>query len=225
MKIELVIAPMQTILYLVTNKISGAVVDESNQPIVAASVMIKNSQKGTITDSAGKFLLSTIDNKVTVVVSCVGFETKEITMSTNNNQPIVLKMSNATLVEVMVVGYGKMKMLSGIVGGISVYRKVTILDSIPITFAKVFKNEAFTTYPNPAAKNGTINLAIKEAGMYDVQVLNNQSKLLNSQQHVTLSTKQVVQFAVPSGALSGVYYIRLINTSNRKQWVDKLVIK
>ena len=219
---------MQTTPNIVTNKISGTVVDEQNQPIVAVSVMIKNSQKGTITDKAGKFLLPTIDNKVTVVVSCVGFATKEITMSTNNNQPIVLKTSSVKLGEVVVVGYpkimGKM-ILTGCSGSKSSTKKVTILDTIPIAFAKVFKNEAFTIYPNPTAKNGIIYLAIKEVGTYDVQLLNNQSKLLYSQQHVTGSTKQVVQFAVPSGAVSGVCYIRLINTLNRKQWVDKLVIK
>ncbi|MBC7721522.1 MAG: carboxypeptidase-like regulatory domain-containing protein [Pedobacter sp.] len=215
----------QPIPNLVNNKISGTVLDEQNQPIVAASVMIKNSTKGVLTNADGKFSLSTTDKKVTVVVSYVGFESKEITMSGNNNQPIILKMSSATLGEVVVVGYGNRRINCTTAGGISVYRKITKIDTITTTIAKVFKNEAFTIYPNPVAKNGTINLSIKEAGMYDLQVLNNQSKLLYSQQHVTESTKQVVQFGVPSGALPGLYYIRLINTINSKQWVDKLIIQ
>lgn len=207
--------------------VSGTIVDEDNTPIAGTSIIIKNTKKGVATDVNGGFTLSTNDNKVTVIISSIGYETKEVILSVNNNKPIVLKISAVTMGEVVVLSYGstvKGKIDLGGVVAISNCKKISPIDTIPLTIAKVFKNQAFTIYPNPIAKNGTINIAIKEAGNYEVQIFNNQSRLLLSQHHSTASVKQVIQLPVPASALPGVYYIRLINTITKKQWVDKLMI-
>lgn len=206
----------------------ATVVDDNYQPIAYASVTTKAKIGIASTDSLGKF---SIDNKyeldsISLVISSVGFETKEISISAKIKAPkiIQLKKKAVQLTDVTVVSYetlrGKMVM-----GGICSIRTVSKLDTIPLAIAKVFKNEAFTIYPNPVNKNGTINISVKEAGTYEVQVLSNQSKLLYSQQHSTRFAKQVIKFAVPSSAIAGMYYVRLLNTVTRKQWVDKLMIQ
>lgn len=213
---------------ILKKNIEGIIVDENQAPIAFASITTKNKMGIAATDSAGIFSLavSNILDSVTLVISSIGYENKEVTLNPASNkiQTLQLKKKITILPEVTVVNYGLIRGKFTL-GAISFYKKVTKIDTIPMVFAKVFKNEAFTIYPNPAPKNSTINLSIKEAGMYDVQVLNNQSKLLYSQQHVTESVKQVVQFAVPSSALPGLYYIRLINTVSHRQWIDKLIIQ
>ncbi|MDI9364615.1 MAG: carboxypeptidase-like regulatory domain-containing protein [Flavobacterium sp.] len=209
--------------------IEGTVVDDNNRPIAFASVTTKAKIGIASTDSLGKF---SIDNKykldsISLVVSSVGYETKEVSISakTKASQVIALKSKAVQLPDVTVVGYGTINCLFGRVGGLVAYRKVSKRDTIPLAIAKVFKNAAFTIYPNPVNKSGTIHIAVKEAGNYEVQILSNQSKLLYTQQHSTQSLKQVIQIAVPSGAVAGMYYVRLINTATQKQGVDKLMIQ
>ncbi len=206
----------------------ATVLDDNHQPIAFASVTTKAKIGIASTDSLGKF---SIDNKyklhsISLVVSSIGYETKEVSISAKNkaSQVIQLKKKAMQLPEVTVVSYETIS-CRGVTGGVSIYRRVSKIDTIPLAIAKVFKNEAFTIYPNPVNKNGTINISVKDAGNYEVQVLSNHSKLFYSQQHSTQSAKQVIQFAVPNGAVAGMYYVRLINTVTHKQWVDKLMIQ
>lgn len=214
---------------LVNTSFGGTVVNENNQPIAFASVTTKAKIGIASTDSLGKF---SIDNKykldsISLVVSSIGYEIKELSISAKTKAPqvIQLKKKAVQLPEVTVVSYGSTLKGKIVMGGICSIRTVSKLDTISLAIAKVFKNEAFTIYPNPVSKNGTIHISIKDAGNYEVQILSNQSKLLYSQQHSTQSAKQVIQFAVPSGAVAGMYYVRFINTVTRKQWVDKLMIQ
>jgi len=207
----------------------ATVVDDNNQPIAFATVTTKSKIGITSTDSLGKF---SIDNKhnldsITLVISSVGYETKEVSISANTKttQVIQLQKKAVQLPDVTVVGYPSNRIACTMGGAISTYRTVSKFDTIPLAIAKVFKKEAFTIYPNPVSKNGTINIAVKEAGNYQVQILSSQSKMLYTQQHSTQSVKQALQLAVPSGAVAGMYYVRLINTATQKQWVDKLLVQ
>lgn len=210
--------------------VEGIVLDDNHQPIPFATVTTKAKIGIANTDSLGKF---SIDNKykldsISLIVSSVGYETKEVSISfkTKTPQVIELKKKALQLPDVTVVSYGSNLKGKIVVGGaVATYRTVSKFDTIPLAIAKVFKNEAFTIYPNPVNKNGIINISVKEAGDYEVQILSNQSKLLYTQQHSTQSLKQVIQLAVPSGAVAGMYYVRLINTATHKQWVDKLMIQ
>lgn len=210
--------------------VEGIVVDDNNQPIPFATVTTKAKIGIASTDSLGKF---SIDNKyrldsISLVISSVGYETKEVSISFKTKAPqvIELKKKALQLPDVTVVSYGSNLKGKIVVGGaVATYRTVSKLDTIPLAIARVFKNEVFTIYPNPVNKNGTINISVKEPGNYEVQILSNQSKLLYTQQHSKQSLKQVIQLAVPSGAVAGMYYVRLINTATHKQWVDKLVIQ
>ena len=207
----------------------GIVVDENNKPIAFASVTTKAKIGIASTDSLGKFSIANkyLLDSISLVVSSIGYETKELSISAKKKaiNIIQLKRKEAVLPEVTVVGYGTTKGKMVVGGYYSTYKNISKLDTIPLAIAKVFKNEAFIIYPNPVNRNSTINISVKEAGTYEVQVLSNQSKLLYSQQHNTQSAKQAIQFAVPADALPSMYYVRLLNTVTHKQWVDKLMIQ
>jgi len=64
-------------------KITGKVVDESNQPLPGASVVVKGTNNGTSTDFDGKFSLNSKTNSGTIVVSFIGYKTKVVTFSSS----------------------------------------------------------------------------------------------------------------------------------------------
>lgn len=85
-------------------KLYGAVIDETGLPVIGASVMVKGTTNGTITDVDGKFEL-TVGNNDVLSVSYIGYETQEIRPS-GNNLVITLKENSQMLNEVVVLGYG-----------------------------------------------------------------------------------------------------------------------
>ncbi len=87
-------------------RISGVVKDASGEPIIGASVVVKGTTNGTITDLDGKFVLDVPANAV-LSVSYVGYTTQEVKAS--NNMNVVLSEDTEMLEEVVVVGYGTQK--------------------------------------------------------------------------------------------------------------------
>ena len=62
--------------------VRGIVVDESGEPVIGATIQIKGTSEGTVTDIDGNFSLSAPANG-TLVVSYVGYETQEVAVSAN----------------------------------------------------------------------------------------------------------------------------------------------
>jgi outer membrane cobalamin receptor len=85
-------------------KISGTVVDESNQSLPGASVLEKGTMNGTETDFDGKFSLNTTSNSGVLVVSFIGYKTVEISFSStkSNLGAIQLEEGGSTLDEIII---------------------------------------------------------------------------------------------------------------------------
>jgi TonB-linked SusC/RagA family outer membrane protein len=94
--------------------ISGQVKDINNDPVVGATVAVKGTTKGTITDSDGKFSLTfSLDEfPITLLFSCIGFLSEEVVVEAETKVDVVLIESIETLGEVMVVAYGTAKKAS-----------------------------------------------------------------------------------------------------------------
>ena len=88
--------------------VTGTVVDQNGEPMVAVTVMEKGISNGTITNFDGVFSLS-VANNATLSVSFVGFKTQETSTTGKSNVRIVLREDNEQLDEIVVVGYGTMK--------------------------------------------------------------------------------------------------------------------
>lgn len=93
-------SPMRSITGTVVSKYDG-------DPIIGASIMVKETNIGTITDLDGNFTINNIpDNKTTLVVSYIGFKTEYIDISGKYNIKVEMEEDAQTLDEVVVVGYG-----------------------------------------------------------------------------------------------------------------------
>lgn len=74
-------------------KVGGKVVDEMNEPIAYANVVLKGSKDGVITDDNGNFYFESAGNYDTLIVSFVGFDKVEVKLvpGLNKDLKIVLK--------------------------------------------------------------------------------------------------------------------------------------
>lgn len=85
----------------ITGKVSGS---DDKLPVIGASVKIKNSPGGTITDEKGAFTLEAKPTDV-LIISFVGYATREVTVGRQISLNILLQPNNNNLTEVVVTGY------------------------------------------------------------------------------------------------------------------------
>lgn len=93
-------AAAETIKGTVTLKADG-------EPLIGASVLVKSSKNGVLTDMDGNFTI-TVDIGQTLVISYIGYDTKEVKI-TSQRMNIQLAENISVLNDVVVVGYGTMK--------------------------------------------------------------------------------------------------------------------
>ncbi len=86
-------------------KVGGIVADESGEPVAFANVLFKNSSEGTITNDNGRFYFETDNTYPTLIVSFIGYKTKEIelTAKVNYDMKIVLEEETEQLNEVVLI--------------------------------------------------------------------------------------------------------------------------
>lgn len=89
---------------------SGIVVDEKGQPLSGASIIVKGTNTGVVSDASGHFTIRVPGGHNTLVASYVGFSSQEIVAAPGSSMNITLKQSNVTVSEVVVTGYGKASM-------------------------------------------------------------------------------------------------------------------
>lgn len=90
------------------NACTGIVSDASGQAIIGASVAVKGSNQGTITDVDGKFHIANVKKGTTLEISYIGYKTQQVTWN-GQTLNIVLTEDTEMLDEVVVVGYGVQK--------------------------------------------------------------------------------------------------------------------
>src|SRR5258706_1288591 len=90
---------------LAQQEVTGKVTDENGLPLPGATIKIKNSRSGTSAALDGTFKLNTASNAV-LVVSAVGYDTKEIAINNNKSITIQLTVDAKAMSEVVVTGTG-----------------------------------------------------------------------------------------------------------------------
>ncbi len=104
----------------VSNQCTGTITDANGEPIIGASVQVKGTHDGAVTDLDGRFSLSNVPKNATLLISYVGFTTQEVTWK---GSPLKIRLTEdqQSLNEVVVVGYGTQKKanLSGSVAQIN----------------------------------------------------------------------------------------------------------
>lgn len=92
--------------------VKGKVTDSGGEPIPGVTVLLKGSNRGTITDAGGTYSLSNISGNGTLVFSFIGMKTTEIKIDNQSKIDVVMKEETIGLDEVVAVGYGTEKKAS-----------------------------------------------------------------------------------------------------------------
>ena len=138
-----------------TQKVTGVVIsEEDGQPVVGASVLIKGTTQGTITDIDGNFNLANVPSSAkTLQISYIGMQTQEVAIKPNLK--VVLRSDAQQIDEVLVTAMGTKRSEKALgyaatsVGGEKIAEKMCIRDRLnpPIT-----SGNAFPTIPLPASE-------------------------------------------------------------------------
>ena len=100
-------------------QVKGVVKDPAGEVIIGASVVVKGTTNGSITDLNGHFNLSDVPSGAVITVSYIGYISQE-KKATTAPMEFTLKEDNKTLDEIVVVGYGtaKKSSISGAVASV-----------------------------------------------------------------------------------------------------------
>lgn len=114
-------------------QIQGRILDENNEPIPGASVLIKGTSNGVASDIDGTYRISAPTGS-TLVFSFIGYETQEIAVGNRSVIDVSLQLDLSDLDEVVVVGYGTVKksQLTGAISSVSSRE----INELPITDAR-----------------------------------------------------------------------------------------
>lgn len=85
--------------------VNGTVTDVNNVPILGASVTVKDTKVGTITDSAGNFRIIVPGGSKRLIISSIGSISQEVSIEGRNHVSISLKANSNNLDQVVVIGY------------------------------------------------------------------------------------------------------------------------
>ncbi len=89
-----------------TKTVSGVIVDTNGEPVIGASVLVKGTTNGTITDLDGRFTVNDVPENSTLDISYIGYKTLTLKATDKNLARLVLHEDTEVLDEVVVVGYG-----------------------------------------------------------------------------------------------------------------------
>ncbi|MCF8378742.1 MAG: TonB-dependent receptor [Bacteroidales bacterium] len=100
--------------------VTGTVTDESGEPLIGVTIMVKGTTIGVISDATGKYAISVPQNAEFLVFSFIGEVTEEIAIGDNVVIDLSMKPDILGMEEVVVIGYGSVKKqdLTGSVGSV-----------------------------------------------------------------------------------------------------------
>ncbi|HUP13817.1 MAG TPA: carboxypeptidase-like regulatory domain-containing protein [Niastella sp.] len=209
--------------------IKGQVVDETNSlPVVGASVRIMGAGGGCMADSTGKFSLK-VENKASVILefSAIGYETQTLQVD-DLSQPVdvVLKQSVSNLKEVSVIVYEKTIKLGGAMGIVRYTRAEKLKRNINDWVPAALKNDV-KVYPNPVVRGNslTVNLSLKQAGAYRLEVLNAAGQIMQIQPLLMQTKAQVINLHTQVSWSAGIYWLRISSPKMKNVYQSKILIK
>ena len=86
--------------------VKGTVFDQDGQPVIGATVIVKGTSNGTVTDFDGNYVLQNVPKGATVEISFIGYVSQQMTVQGAAMGATKLKEDNKTLNELVVIGYG-----------------------------------------------------------------------------------------------------------------------
>lgn len=144
-----------------THTVLGLVKDAKGEPVIGASVRVKGSNTGSITDLDGRFKISVPgEGKVTLEISYIGYVTQEIETVPGKEVIVQLQEDSQSLEEVVVVGYGTMRK-KDLTGSVIQIRPDALANEAPKTVQDVMRGTPGLNVGYDASAKGGGSLQVR----------------------------------------------------------------
>ena len=172
------------------SKVTGTVTsEEDGLPVVGASVLVKGTTQGTVTDMDGKFELTNVPSSAkTLMISFIGMRTQEVAIKPNMS--VVLKTDTEMLDEVVVTGYGTFKK-SSFTGAASTMETENLKDVPTISVEDKLAGSVAGVQLNSLSGQPGAAVNIKIRGMGSINAGNNPLFVIDG---VPMSSGNVAEF-------------------------------
>jgi hypothetical protein len=205
--------------------IKGIVVDQDNNPVPFASVLIKGTTIGVMADSLGIFTIDKVhlQKEIILEVSSVGYELKEKLIGDEGlTNDLRIQLSRRVTEDVVLVSSYATYKMGGVTGAVSI---VTSSKQYVLPEEKSFL-PMIKVYPNPVASGTSLNIGCQKLteGYYCLQ-LSAQSgqQVLNKQTWIDGGV-QVLNIDIPNVA-AGVYFLKFTNKETNKRFTQKIIVE
>lgn len=201
--------------------IAGLVTDDTQQPVIGASVIVKGTKIGTITDENGHYLLK-IKNyeSIELAISSIGYETQLVKVDNanfknstiNTNITLYMQFTKGLISEVVMVAKKSKPFLS-------FFKKDTA------GLVKSIDKPVLTVFPNPATKVTPITIRMKGAteGSYKISLLNNNGELVMEKKEIFHVKNPITTITCGQQIATGIY--TLVVSGNGKSQSSQIFIK
>ncbi|MFY0254524.1 SusC/RagA family TonB-linked outer membrane protein [Chitinophaga sp. 30R24] len=117
--------------YAQDKSVTGKVTNEKNEPLPGASITVKGTTKGVISDATGNFQMAIPGGSNTLVISFMGYKAQEVALKGRSVINVSLQLNNTVMDELVVIGYGsqRKKDVTGSVGSV----KGAAIKNVPAT--------------------------------------------------------------------------------------------
>lgn len=209
-------------------EINGRVLDESSMPVAGATVRIIGTTRGVTADTAGNFrFLIDKGDTVSLEISAIGYKTKTVLIDSKTNWK-----------DVKVLLYMEYLIMGGITFEEKVPKKVKVKKVEKVTRAEKVKRvindwkpaalkKDIKIYPNPVVRGNAIqvNLSLKQAGEYKLELLDVRGKVMTVQRLVMAAKEQKVTVPTQAAWSSGIYWMRISAPDMKNVYQGKVAIK
>lgn len=208
--------------------IRGVIQNEASHAVPFATVRVLGSDYGVSADEEGKFLLHRDSLPCIIEISCVNYETKQITVNDLSENKVLLTPNNRLACEVVVTSTG-LRPLHGRLGGLSITRTIVkrnvVKDTIKSWISSI--NPAIKIYPNPITKGSsvTVGFTLKRTGIYTIQIVNVAGSVLLERKMNAIIRKHNEQVLISKTWSGGIYYLRVIDDKGKYIGTGNIVVQ
>lgn len=191
--------------------VKGVVQDPHGMPIPWASVMIQGTDQGVLADSAGRFEFKNLAVGTRLLVSSVGFQSREVTVPSNSNSVVLVPLSLQLTGEVVVVGYT-----------VRTSRKLYRAEKKAVCVKPI--DPELSIYPNPMVTNSQLHLKWKglTVGNYTIDIYSISGALVHTQKLEVESWMN--EYVLQPKLMAGNYVVTVTNSKDGKRLSQQLQV-
>ena len=216
------------------NAIYGRVTNKEGQSLEGASVFIKGAGYGMAADKNGVFVLSAKKKfPLTITISYVGYEQKEITVDEKTAQSSLnIVLNESTLEEVVVISYPVIRCrsitgaTSTIMGGTYKGTTITRFEAFKKKIADTLKISSTKMYPNPLRQSSLLTLEFpsKANGNYTVVITDVNGRNIQVEKFDVQSAQIQRQIRLNQAISAGSYFVSLYGPEGKRVSSQKLIV-